>query len=116
MRTSISSILMVACISFDSLIALAGSTDITLYTGFVSKVRCEGRLMVSAVGDSTLVQLQALPKEMGCAVLLKPLGSTGKTNLILETSTGSITRIVRISSVVPDRSGRLEWKLKGDQK
>ena len=84
---------------FDS---LAGTSNIVyLRAGFVQKISCEGRLYLSAVGNDTLVQLEPLPKELGCAVILKPLASRGRTNLILETSAGNITRAIEISSVKP---------------
>lgn len=73
--------------------ALAASSAVEvlkLKVGFVKKLTCEGRLFVSAVGNDRLVHLEALPKELGCAVILKPIGGVGETNLILETSTGTV--------------------------
>ena len=65
-----------------------------LRVGFVQKVSCSGKLYVSAVGNDSLVRLEALPKELGCAVILKPTGLYGRTNLILETSTGTVVKIL----------------------
>lgn len=67
-----------------------------LKAGFVHKLSCEGRLFVSSIGNDNLVRLEALPKELGCAVILKPIASSGRTNLILETSTGTIERLIEI--------------------
>ncbi len=72
------------------------ATSITLYPGYVTKVECEGKLLASAVGNTTLVLLEALPREIGCGVLLKPKQSSARTNLILETSSGSIERTIDI--------------------
>ena len=78
----------------------AWSSDdvLRLKIGFVHKVLCSGRLYVSAVGNDSLVRLEALPKELGCAVILKPTGIIGSTNLILETSTGTIERKLEVIS------------------
>lgn len=72
-----------------------------LQVGMLHKVSCKGRLQVSAVGDERRVQVEALPKSLGCAVILKPLKG-GQTNLILETSAESIQkRIVIRAAAVP---------------
>lgn len=72
-------------------LAASGAADVLkLKVGFVTKLACEGRLFVSAVGNDRLVSLEALPKELGCAVMLKPIGGVGETNLILETSSGTV--------------------------
>ncbi len=68
-----------------------------LQPGFVYRLRCDGRLLVSAVGNDQLLRLDALPRELGCGAVLKPLQASGKTNLILETSAGTIIRAVEIS-------------------
>jgi hypothetical protein len=73
-------------------------SSIHLYPGYVTKVECEGKLLVSAIGNDRAVMLAALPKELGCGVLLKPLATSGRTNLILETSTGTVERVVEVSS------------------
>jgi len=78
--------------------ALFPKGAVILSPGFLTKVICEGRLLVSAIGNESLVELQALPKELGCAVLLKPKARSGVTNLFLETSSGSVSRWVEISS------------------
>lgn len=76
--------------------ALADNGSTRLYFGFVTKIRCEGRLLVSAVGNDGIVRLEALPREIGCGVLLKPLVKSGETNLFLETSVGTIRRMIII--------------------
>ena len=96
--------------------AAAGEV-ITLIPGYLTKVQCEGRLLVSAIGNESLVRLEALPKELGCGVLLKAMVEQGRTNLILETSAGTIQRLVEISpsSRAPTTS-QLEYRLKGDSR
>lgn len=79
-------------------------TAIVLYSGFITKVRCEGKLLISAVGEPNMVALEALPQQVGCGVLLKPLAKFGRTNLVLETSTGSISLFVEIAAP----NGRLD--------
>ena len=87
---------------------LWAAEGIRVYPGFVTKVQCEGKLFVSAVGNDLLVQLEALPKELGCGVILKPTGrATGKTNLLLETSTGTIDQELEVSEGVPTRAQRV---------
>ena len=88
---------------------------VKLYPGFITKVRCEGKLYVSAIGNDTAVHLEALPKELGCGVLLKPISGNTRTNLILETSTGTVRRLVIVvsTSEIP-RSTELEYRAKGD--
>ena len=77
----------------------ARSSDDVLHlkVGFIQKISCNGRLYVSAVGNDSLVRLEALPKELGCAVILKPTGIIGTTNLILETSTGTVMKRLEVS-------------------
>lgn len=89
---------------------------IRLFPGYLTKIRCEGRLLVSAVGNEGLIRLEALPKELGCGVLLKPVGQSGKTNLILETSAGTIERVVTVegSSGLSPQARELDYRLKGD--
>jgi hypothetical protein len=86
-----------------------------LFPGYISQIKCEGRLLVSAVGDDRLVRLEALPKDLGCGVLLKPGAPSGRTNLILETSIGTIRRILVIRSMVtPPSAADLKHLLKGE--
>lgn len=87
-----------------------------LYPGFVTRVRCEGRLLLSSVGDDRLIRLDALPRELGCGVILKPTNSSGRTNLILETSTGTVQRILVVTGTgTGPSSSDLEVQLKGVQ-
>ena len=79
-------------------VVCADPQTIRLKTGYVSKVSCEGRLFVSAIGNESLVRMEALPKELGCAVILKPIGNVDTTNLILETSVGTIEKQVMVVS------------------
>ena len=77
-------------------LAWGGEEVIKVRLGYVTKVACEGRLYISAIGNESLVGIEALPKELGCAVMLKPMGRSGMTNLILETSLGTVLRDVRV--------------------
>lgn len=99
-----------------SFVALAQAEEgLRLYPGYLTRVQCEGRLLVSAIGNEQLVRLEALPRDLGCGVLLKPIGPAGRTNLILETSAGSIERIVEISAAnrtLPSRS-ELTYRVQG---
>ncbi|OFZ56270.1 MAG: hypothetical protein A2428_15525 [Bdellovibrionales bacterium RIFOXYC1_FULL_54_43] len=70
--------------------------EVVLRPGYVRKLKCQGRLLLSSVGNESLVQLSALPRDTGCGVLIKPIALEGQTNLILETSAGTITRKIRI--------------------
>ena len=69
---------------------------IILYAGYLTQVKCSGRLLVSAIGNDRLVILEPLPKDLGCGVVLKPTGIAGRTNLLLETSTGPISLMVDV--------------------
>lgn len=88
---------MMAALMNMALAASAGPQVVTLFAGYVSQVKCVGRLLVSAIGNDRLVQLEPLPKDLGCGVVLKPLlNDAGRTNLLLETSAGSVSLIVVI--------------------
>jgi hypothetical protein len=78
------------------LLMASESDALRLYPGYVTRIGCEGRLLVSSVGNEALVRLEALPKELGCGVLVKPLAASGRTNLILETSAGTIERVLSV--------------------
>lgn len=77
---------------------VARASTLQLQPGYVYRLRCEGRLLVSAVGNEQLLRLDALPRELGCGAVLKALQPAGRTNLILETSVGTIIRTVEVSS------------------
>ncbi len=104
---------------FATLNSARADDAIKLYVGFVTRVRCEDRLLLSSIGDDRLIRLEALPRELGCGVVLKPSGSTGRTNLILETSTGTIRRILIVSPSSASGAGPdakdLDYQLKGVQ-
>lgn len=82
--------------SLMSIPAFAKET-IQLRQGFLKKVECKGRLYASGVGDETIVEMEALPSNIGCGVILKPV-RTGSTNLILETSTGTFEKTLGVLS------------------
>jgi hypothetical protein len=69
---------------------------VTLYAGYLTRIECDGRLLISAIGNESLARIEALPKEIGCGVLIKPLASSGQTNLIIETSSETYERILRV--------------------
>ena len=99
MKVKMVFVLFGICFASVFVVAFAhASTDevIHLKVGFVQKVTCKGRLYISAVGDDRLVRLEALPKELGCGVVLKPVGKVGVTNLVLETSTGTEFKNIQI--------------------
>jgi hypothetical protein len=99
-------------VAMPALAAPAG--PIRLYPGYLTRVRCEGRLYLSGVGNDAVVRLEALPKELGCGVYLKPLVGSGRTNLSLETSTGTIDRILVIEArATPPAESELRHLLKG---
>ena len=89
--------IMVVGLTLPNLAAAEGNQPITLYPGFVTKIRCQGRLLVSAVGNEELVERSALPSEIGCGLILKPGSKSGQTNLIIETTTGSVSRTLVVT-------------------
>lgn len=99
-----------------SVITNASNADetIKLYSGYVTKVSCKGKLLLSSVGDELLVKLDAYPSQLGCGLLLKPLQSQGKTNLILESSSYSIQSVIEIRKSHPDNAD-LKIELKGEK-
>ena len=76
--------------------ARAETQNLAVFYGFVTKVSCEGRVLASAVGSDQLVQLEPLPQAIGCGVVLKPVSKSGSTNLILETSSGTVHRTISV--------------------
>jgi hypothetical protein len=88
-------------VGLSSLSAQAKSTLI-LKKGFLKKVECKGRLYASGVGDEEIVELDVLPSNLGCGVILKPV-ARGATNLILETSTGTIEKNITVTAVKPKK-------------
>lgn len=83
--------------------AHAETQNLAVFYGFVTKVRCEGRVLASAIGNDQLVQLEPMPQAIGCGVVLKPVSKSGSTNLILETSAGTVHRTITIT----DPQGRV---------
>ena len=99
------------------LVALASGDEqpLKLSPGFIYKIRCEGRLLISSIGNESILRLEALPRESGCGAIVKPLGPLGVTNLLIETSSGSISRAVEVTSTFSSHSTappRLEYFLK----
>jgi len=74
---------------------------VALPVGYITKATCQGRLLISAIGDEELVELSPLPRELGCGVLLKPKVERGKTNLILETTSGTVNQVIEITKNIP---------------
>jgi len=115
--TSSKSVLVFLLLSFANSAQSDSASVIKLYPGFITKIECKGRLLLSAVGDETLVQKAGLPNEMGCGLLLKPLKESSYTNLILETSTGTIRRSVEITKAGPKQPfNESQILMEGDQK
>ena len=91
----------------------ADEAPLKLTVGYIYKLRCEGRLLISAIGDEALLRLEPLPRDSGCGAIVKPLGPTGITNILLETSSGSVSRLVQVSNPIPGNPpGRLEHFLR----
>jgi len=87
---------------------------IRLFPGYISKITCDGKLVVSAVGNESIVRIEPLPNTLGCAVLIRPSTNSGRTNLILETSAGSIRATLDIRVGTPQPMD-LEIRMKGDR-
>jgi len=92
-------------------ICLGSADALRLQVGYVYRLRCEGRLLVSAVGNDQLLRLEALPRELGCGAILKPLQASGRTNLVLETSSGTLVRSVELLPQAPGSVPKLEVAL-----
>lgn len=75
----------------------AVASVIEIYPGYLTKIHCDGRLLVSAIGNDSLVRLEALPRELGCGAILKPKAQKGRTNLFLETTAGTVSRVIEIT-------------------
>lgn len=101
--------------AFMSAAAIADVQTIKVYPGYHKRIECVGRLYVSSIGNDSLIRLEALPKEVGCGVILKPLQKVGRTNLILETSSGSSQSIVVIDPSTTPSSADLNTKLDPDE-
>ena len=69
---------------------------VPIYLGYISQIHCKGRLILSSVGNPKLVNLSAIPKELGCGVLIEAQVESGTTDILLKTSTGDIHRILEI--------------------
>ena len=74
----------------------AETQNLSVFYGFVTKIHCEGRVLASAIGNDQLVQLEPMPNAIGCGVVLKPVSKSGSTNIILETSSGTVHRTISI--------------------
>lgn len=93
----------------------AASPPIRIAPGYVYKLRCEGRLILSAIGNESLFRLEALPREVGCGALLKATAPSGVTNLILETSTGTVKRLIEIAPGRADSAPALEIWVRAEE-
>ena len=94
--------------------SMAWSSDvlIALYPGYLTRIECSGRLLATAVGNEQEFTLEALPKELGCGVLIRPRSKEGRTNLLIETTTGASEVILEIRSPKkPPTSHDLRWSL-----
>ena len=81
-------------------VIISGNVNSTLsvYLGYLTQIHCRGRLFLSSVGNSKLLHLEAIPKEIGCGVVLQSKGQTGTTDLLLKTSTGDFHFILEIKN------------------
>lgn len=92
-------VFLIAAASLLASAPLHAKETLTLRKGFLKRVECKGRLYASGVGDDSIVEMEVLPSNLGCGVILKPVAA-GSTNLILETSTGSIEKNLTIIGAV----------------
>lgn len=72
------------------------AATLVLYSGYLTKLSCSGKLLAASAGNTRIVQIEALPKDLGCGVLIKPLAPEGRTNLFIEASTGTYQLILEI--------------------
>jgi hypothetical protein len=90
------------------------TAPISIYSGYVTQIHCQGKLYLSSVGNEKLTTLQAIPKELGCGVILTPEGESGRTDLLLKTSTGDHHILIEIKKApLMVSSESLEIWLKG---
>lgn len=99
---------MVIALFFLPAIAFA-EKPIPLSVGYVSKIICHGKLLVSAIGNDSIIELNALPRELGCGVLVRPKAEFGRTNIILETTSGTVNQVLEITK---NKTTDLEIELK----
>ena len=92
---------------FSASVATAQGQRVFLYPGFVTKLQCRGKILVSALGNEELVRLETLPNELGCGVILKARTTTGTSNLVLETSTGTYHPTLEIRGTTRPKDGDL---------
>jgi len=78
-----------------SLYAMGKVETIFLSYGFLKKIECKGKLYISALGNEKIITREALPSSLGCGLVLIPQ-NIGKTNLILETSTGTQEYLIEV--------------------
>ena len=89
-------------------------SEIELYPGYVSRIDCTGKLILTSIGNDKLVQIEPLPDALGCGLLLKPLQMSGTTNLVLESSSQSATAVVQVLDNRKPKSAKdLRYQLKG---
>ena len=88
--------LLLVCAALSQASARAEMQNLSVFHGFVTKIRCDGRILAKSGGSDQLLQVEPLPQALGCGVFVRPLSKSGSTNLILETSAGTIHRIISI--------------------
>ena len=81
---------------------LSNASDLTLYFGFVTKVKCQGKLSASVIGNDALVKFEPMPSELGCGGFLKPLQQKGQTNFFIETNVTSSKAVIFVTDKLPD--------------
>jgi len=94
--------------------AIPSPKPISVRSGFITRAHCEGRLLAAATGNPALLHIEPVPKEMGCAVLLKAEHAPGRTDLILETTAGTSHHWVEIIAAPPTRLSDLEVDAQGE--
>jgi hypothetical protein len=96
--------------------AASESQAVALYSGYLTQVHCQGRLLISSVGNPALVRKEAYSKEVGCGVLLSPQAAQGRTDLLLKTSTGDQHLILEVHSDRPQAAALEIWLREGASK
>ncbi len=99
---------------FATALALASSSyasDLKIAPGFVTKLKCRGKLRASASGNDELLEVRPFTDGGQCALFVKPKALAGKTNLFVETSTASHSVQIEVRSGVTVNEYDL-WRLK----
>ena len=105
------------CLFLGQVTLAADPPPIVIYYGYITQIHCKGTLYTSSVGSDELINLEPIPKNLGCGVLLQPEKDSGFTDVLLKTNTGDMHRIIEIKkSSRPVTPSQLEIWLSPDGK